>query len=202
MIRILSPFCQSGSGCVRPVLRVACLVATLMLGIGASAAYGQAVATVKQASPVSVHLVQYKIVVGADGKEQRLPADKVKPGDVIEYEATYQNSLAKPVNGLVADLPVPEALEYIGKSARPVAVLAATKAERAAGHFAPEPLVRSVAGPNGLIRKEQVPLAEYRELHWNVGTLAGGKAVTVSARMRVPATVIAPSAASVPAVTQ
>ena len=127
---------------------------------------------------VEVVLTQSKVVVAADGTEKLQSAASVKPGDVLEYTATYTNNSAKAVSGLVANLPIPQGLEYVAKSAKPGATL--VKAATADGVFAAEPLTHKVAG-----KTEPVPYAEYRALRWTLGQLPAAGVTAVSARARV-----------------
>ncbi|WP_323503886.1 hypothetical protein, partial [Cryobacterium sp. RTS3] len=60
-----------------------------------------------------MELIQAKVTKTADGKEHFSSADSIRPGDVIEYRAVYTNRTDKPVNGVIATLPVPEGLEYL-----------------------------------------------------------------------------------------
>ncbi|OYZ02020.1 MAG: hypothetical protein B7Y42_02965, partial [Polaromonas sp. 28-63-22] len=61
--------------------------------------------------------------------------------------------------------------------------------------FAAMPLMRSVRQPDGSQRSEAVPLADYRALRWNVGTLAAGRSAVVSLRVRIDAPATAAPAA-------
>jgi len=136
-------------------------------------------------SAVVVELTQFKVVKGADGKEQLQDAATVKPGDVLEYRATYTNKSKGTVKALVANLPIPEGLAYQAKSAKPGAKLvqAATKN----GVFAAEPLMQKVpgkivngkAGPDKIV---PVPYEEYRNLRWKLDKLPAGGVTEVSAR--------------------
>jgi uncharacterized repeat protein (TIGR01451 family) len=128
---------------------------------------------------VAAELTQFVVVKAADGKEQLLDASSVKPGDVLEYRVTYTNNTGKPVTGLVADLPIPEGLEYVPRSAKPGADL--VKAAVKDGEYAAEPLMRK-----GKANKaEPVPYAEYRALRWTLGQLPAGGVAAVSARAKV-----------------
>ena len=89
---------------------------------------------------MSVELTQRKVIKDAQGKEQLVDASTVKPGDVLEYRATYTNNSAKTVTGLVGELPIPLGLEYQRKTARPGA--AQVKAATKEGVFSAEPLMR------------------------------------------------------------
>ena len=128
---------------------------------------------------VTVVLTQSKVVKGVDGKETLVEAPTVRPGDVIEYRATYTNNTGKTVTGLRADLPIPEGLEYLPRSAKPGADL--VKAAVKGGDYAMEPLSRKLA--NG--KTEPVPYNEYRALRWSLGQLPAGGVTAVSARAKV-----------------
>ncbi|MDI3381561.1 hypothetical protein ACFPPF_03910 [Xenophilus aerolatus] len=149
---------------------------------------------------VEVVLTQAKVVKGANGAEQLLDATAVKPGDIIEYRATYTNNTGKAVSGLVANLPLPEGLEYQAKSAKPGAEL--VKAATKDGVFAAEPLMRKVDG-----KLERVPYSDYRSLRWTLGQLPANGVTAVSARARVEEVIppepktATPAAQAPPAVT-
>lgn len=135
----------------------------------------------KAAEPLLVTLSTLKIQVAADGKESFVKADKVKPGDVVQYTAVYHNRGKNSLSALKASLPIPLGMEYIGKSAQPSSVQASTDKIR----YAQEPLMRTGKDGNGKESVVAVPYAEYQDLRWDIGTLAGGEKKQVSARMRV-----------------
>lgn len=185
-----------------PVLRL-----TVRLGLGLGVAMtlglgGLAAAQGTQAAPapaeavqkktVAVVLTQAKVVKDAQGKEQLVAADSVKPGDVLEYTATYTNHTGKTVSGLVANLPIPEGLEYLPKTAKPGATL--VKAATKDGAFAAEPLARVVNG-----KSEPVPYNEYRSLRWTLGQLPANGSAAVTARAKVETVAPPVPAAAAPA---
>lgn len=171
----------------------------LSLGLGVALSVGLAAAqvastavAVDQKKSVTVALAQSKVVTDAKGKEQLVAADSVKPGDVLEYTATYTNHTGKTVTGLMANLPIPEGLEYLPKTAKPGATL--VKAATRDGAFAAEPLMRIVNG-----KSEPVPYNEYRSLRWTLGQLPANGSTAVTARAKVEAVVPpAPAAAAGP----
>lgn len=171
------------------VLAVLAGVAVPAAAQATGAAGVQAEAAQKKA--VTVVLTQHKVVKDAQGREQRVDAGAVKPGDLVEYTATYTNNTGKPVTGLIADLPIPEGLEYQPRSAKPGATLVQAATRDAA--FGPEPLMRKGAGN----RLEAVPYADYRALRWSLGQLPANGSAAVSARARVET--VAPPASAVTA---
>lgn len=134
----------------------------------------------QQQGPIETRLEARKVVVGADGKEGFAPAEAARPGDLIEYVATYRNTSKQPVRDLEATLPIPHNTEFVAGTARPATARAAVDL-RAFGDL---PLKRKVRR-NGQEVEEQVPLRDYRYLRWFPGELAGGAAVSFTARVRV-----------------
>lgn len=174
-----------------PALRQKSAISRMALRLGASvllmtamvvpALAQPAVAKAAQAAEqkkVAVVLTQSKVVKAADGTEQLLDASTVKPGEVIEYKVTYTNDTGKTVTGLIANLPIPEGLEYVPKSAKPGATLVKVAAKD--GVFAAEPLTHMVSG-------KTVPVAyeDYRSLRWTLGRLPANGVTVVSARAKV-----------------
>lgn len=129
-----------------------------------------------------VALSVYRVVAQADGSETLVQARQVKPGDRVEYAATYRNPGKLTIRNVQATLPIPAgAMQYIPSSASPTQVYASLNGK----DFAPTPLMRVVTQPDGTQRKQPVPASEYRYLRWNLGDLEAGKSRTVKARMRV-----------------
>ena len=125
-----------------------------------------------QDGPVETRLEARKVVRAADGRESLVAAESVRPGDVIEYVATYRNAGDHAVRALEATLPIPANTELLPGSIRP----AGARASLDATTFAALPLKRG---------KELVPAREYRYLRWHVPRLDPRQAVSFSARVRV-----------------
>ena len=130
--------------------------------------------------PLETRLAQQKVVRSADGKESTAAADTVRPGDVIEYTATYRNTGKQPLRKLEATLPIPPNTELLPGSARP----ANARASLDGRTFADMPLKRTVVR-DGKQVQEDVPLREYRALRWYPDELGPDKTVAYTARVRV-----------------
>lgn len=160
--------------------------APLCLAIGLSVSVPVSAQEKKEGEAMLVKLTQVQVKTDGKGRESLVAADKVKPGDVIEYQAIYTAKSA--VKGFVATLPLPEGAEYMEGSAKPAkpVVQAATKD----GKYGAEPLLRKVKGVDGKEKAEAVPYAEYRSLRWVVGDMAAGGKFDVKARVRIASTVV------------
>jgi uncharacterized repeat protein (TIGR01451 family) len=127
---------------------------------------------------IETTLEQRKVVRAADGRERLMAADTVKPGDVIEYAATYRNTTREPVRNLEATLPIPVHTELVPGSTR------RAKASLDARDFGDIPL-RRTAIREGKRVEELVPYRDYRYLRWYAGELGAEMSVTFTARVKV-----------------
>jgi len=132
------------------------------------------------AGDVSVALIANRVTM-SQGKEAYIPADHARPGETIEYRATYTNAGSHVAKDVEATLPVPTGLEYLPNSAAPVRLLASLDGKS----YAPVPLTRQVKTASGKLEVREVPASEYRSLRWSVGDLAPHASREVKARMRV-----------------
>jgi uncharacterized repeat protein (TIGR01451 family) len=136
---------------------------------------------------VAVALAAQRVVTQSGGREALASAEQAKPGDVIEYRATYHNSGAAGVRQLAATLPIPAGSEYIARSASPAPSLASLD-----GHtYSALPLKRRVRLADGREVMQEVPAREYRSLRWTLGNLPARGERTVRARVRVEGTPVA-----------
>lgn len=139
-------------------------------------------------NPISVFITLQRVEKDAKGKEVLTEAATVKPGDVVEYKVVYANNSDQSLGNVQAALPIPEGMEYVGKSALPASALASVDGKE----FAPEPLKRTFQDKDGKVVTEEVSLAEYRALRWQIESLQPGKEYVVKARARVSTTPPAP----------
>lgn len=147
-------------------------------------------------------LTAKKVELADDKKERLIEAKSAKPGEVIEYVATYSNKGKTAVRDVLATLPIPADTIFVRDTPRP----ATARASVGDGKFAAIPLKRKVKLPSGKEEEIEIPLSEYRALQWSLGELAAGKSVVVSARVRVsdapnsaPAPATPPASAGIPA---
>jgi len=135
----------------------------------------------QNANDVVVTLKAHKVVRTGDGKEVLRVADRAMPGEIIQYDALYRNQGTAGIRNLQPTLPIPAGLEYLPDTAKPGPSTASVDGK----NFAPIPLMRRVALPDGKTKEEPVPTSEYRALRWNLGDLDSGGSTLVSARARL-----------------
>lgn len=138
-------------------------------------------ASAQSNAPVQGVMEQFRIVNQGAGKETRVAASNIKPGETLEYLVRYTNKGDAVVNQFVVTLPIPQGLELLPQTDHPRAALASTDGV----DFKEIPLRRTVKKPDGREVVEAVPLNEYRALRWQVGQLAAGKSVEFGARAKV-----------------
>ena len=178
---------QSSSHSFKSLVAVLLAVGALGLSVQSGAAQAQAAAanpaaaTTANKGPVTINLTQQKVVPGADGKETLADASRVKPGDMVEYRATYSVQGQKGVRNLVATLPIPKGMDFTNTGTLPAAPLASLDEKT----YAPMPLKRKVRDAKGVEQEVSVPLSEYRSLRWRVAELNPGQNFVAAARVRV-----------------
>lgn len=138
------------------------------------------VAAQQQGNPLVTQLEARKVVRGADGKETFGAADNAKPGDVIEYVATYRNTGKQPLRDLEATLPIPANTEFLPGTANP----SNAKASLDAKTFAAMPLKRTTV-KDGKPVEALVPARDYRALRWSTAELPAEKSARYTARVKV-----------------
>lgn len=138
------------------------------------------------AGPLAIELKSEKIttvIVQGKSTERREAAKAVRPSELIEYRATYKNTSAKDLRGVLAVLPVPSGMTVDLSSAQPSPVQASIDGRQ----FYPLPLTRQTRAADGQLKTVNVPLSEYRALRWSLGVLAAGASREVVLRARVNA---------------
>ena len=122
-----------------------------------------------------------KVVKGDDGKEMLQSADQAKPGDILQYTATYTNKTNKVWRDLEATIPIPGYTEYVPASSRP----AGAKASLDGQSFQSIPLRSKVKQADGKEITQLIPYGEYRALRWFVGKLSENQELKFSTRVKV-----------------
>ena len=130
---------------------------------------------------VKVRLTVHRIVKNAQGMETIASGESAKPGEIIEYRATYKNIGTATARNVIATLPVPAEMEYVPDSAFPATANATTDGST----YSRMPLKRKVRLSTGAVAIREVPVDEYRSLRWELKELASGASVSVSARMKI-----------------
>lgn len=119
---------------------------------------------------LKMELTANKVVTDAEGKTVYSPVSTAPAGTVIQYKATYTNSINKDISDLAVTLPIPANMTFNGE-AYPASAQASTDGK----NYADMPLMRKV---NGKLVK--TPLSEYRSLRWNIKLLPAKKSANVS----------------------
>mgnify|MGYP002478844580 CR=1 FL=1 len=149
-------------------------ISIFVAALFAMSAHAAPTANAVKKEPVQIKLEQFKVLV-ENGKETLAPIQSVKPGEVIEYRATYKNVSTNAVKNLVATIPVPKNTEYQAKTASPLATAEASIDNVTFGAI---PLMDAE-------KKQPIPTKQYRALRWKLQELGADKSIVVSARMKV-----------------
>ena len=119
---------------------------------------------------LKMDLVANKVTQDAEGKATYTPVRTAPAGTVIQYKATYTNTINQSISDLAVTLPIPANMTFTG-SAMPASAQASIDGK----NYADMPLMRKV---NGKVVK--VPLSEYKSLRWNIRLLPANKSADVS----------------------
>ncbi|MGM8938327.1 hypothetical protein ACS8E2_06485 [Psychrobacter glaciei] len=119
---------------------------------------------------LKMELTANKVVKDAEGKVTYVPVRTAPAGTVIQYKATYTNSVNKNINDLAVTLPIPANMAFTGE-----AFPASAQASIDGKNYADMPLMRKVDG-----KLVKVPLSEYRTLRWDIKLLPANKSAAVA----------------------
>lgn len=119
---------------------------------------------------LKMDLTANKVIKNAEGKTTYLPVSTAPAGTVIQYKATYTNSINKDISDLAVTLPIPANMTFTG-DVSPTSAQASIDGK----NYADMPLMRKVEG-----KLVKIPLSEYRSVRWNIKLLPAKKSANVS----------------------
>ncbi|WP_227534982.1 hypothetical protein [Psychrobacter sp. YP14] len=131
------------------------------------------VMTPAQASPrdpLKMSLTASKVVVDKQGKAHYIQVNTAKVGTVIQYKATFSNTLHTAIQNTTVTLPIPTNTEFTGEVYPPSA-----QASVDYYNYRDLPLMRMVDG-----QLVEVPKSEYKSLRWDIKYIPPRKAVNVA----------------------
>ncbi|WP_201585014.1 hypothetical protein [Psychrobacter jeotgali] len=138
------------------------LLATLASSLLLSAAHAN--------EALDMQLSANKVMTNAEGKVVYSPISTAPKGTVVQYKATYTNTIDKDIKDLVVVLPIPVNMTFNG-----VALPTSAQASVDGKNYADMPLMRRVDG-----KLVKIPLSEYRSLRWNIKLLPAKKSAAVA----------------------
>lgn len=142
-----------------PRLLIAALASTFIVGT----AYAEQDA-------LKMELTANKVVKTAEGKIVYSPVSTAPQGTVVQYKATYTNTINQDINDLQVTLPIPANMTFNGE-----AMPASAQASIDGKNYADMPLMRKVDG-----KMVKIPLSEYRTLRWDIKLLPAKKSAAVA----------------------
>lgn len=119
---------------------------------------------------LKMDLTANKVIKNAEGKITYLPVRNAPAGTVIQYKATYSNTINKDIQDLAVVLPIPANMTFTGE-----AIPSTAQASIDGKNYADMPLMRKVDG-----KMIKIPFSEYRTLRWNIKLLPAQKSAAVA----------------------
>lgn len=119
---------------------------------------------------LKMDLTANKVVKTADGKVSYAPVSTAPAGTVVQYKATYSNTINQDIQDLEVVLPIPANMTFTGEASP-----ASAQASIDNKNYADMPLMRKVNG-----KMVKVPYSEYKSLRWNIKLLPAQKSANVA----------------------
>ncbi len=119
---------------------------------------------------LKMELTANKVVKDAEGKISYSAVSTAPAGTVVQYKATYTNTINQNINDLAVTLPIPANMAFNGEVSP-----ASAQASIDGKNYADMPLMRKVDG-----KMVKVPYSEYRMLRWNIKLLPAKKSAAVA----------------------
>lgn len=119
---------------------------------------------------LKMELTANKVVKNNEGKITYLPVRTAPSGTVIQYKATYTNTINENINDLAVTLPIPANMTFTGE-----AIPSTAQGSIDGKNYADMPLMRKVDG-----KMVKIPFSEYRTLRWNIKLLPANKSAAVA----------------------
>ena len=119
---------------------------------------------------LKMELTANQVIKNADGKTAYSPVRTAPAGTVIQYKATYTNTINNDINDLMVTLPIPANMTFTGE-----ATPASAQASIDGKNYADMPLMKKLDG-----KMVKVPYSEYRTLRWNIKLLPAKKSAAVA----------------------
>ena len=126
--------------------------------------------TTHASDALKMDLTANQVIKIAEGKTTYLPVRTAPAGTVIQYKATYSNTINKDIQDLAVVLPIPANMTFTGE-ANPSSAQASIDGK----NYMDMPLVRKVDG-----KMVRIPFSEYRTLRWNIKLLPAQKSAAVA----------------------
>lgn len=119
---------------------------------------------------LKMDLTANQVVKTSEGKVSYVPVRTAPAGTVIQYKATYSNTINKDIQDLSVVLPIPANMTFTGET-NPSSAQASIDGK----NYMDMPLMRKVDG-----KMVKVPLSEYKSLRWNIKLLPAQKSAAVA----------------------
>ncbi|WP_227672908.1 hypothetical protein [Psychrobacter lutiphocae] len=115
-------------------------------------------------------LTSSKVIISQDGSRSYIPVRTAKVGTLIQYKATYNNTLGTPIQNTTITLPIPTNTEFNGEAYPPSA-----QASIDYYNYQDIPLRRVIEG-----KIVDIPFSEYKSLRWNIKYIPARKSINVA----------------------
>ncbi len=136
-------------------------------------------------SPLRSELRAFTIEKTEDGEEEFTQAERVEPGDVIEYRLRYRNVSEQALTEIVATGPIHESTDYVEGSATASVAMTPQFSIDQGGSFQFAPVTYQVALADGRIEEREATPDMYTHVRWRIAELPPSEETELRYRVRV-----------------
>ncbi len=130
-------------------------------------------------------LKEVKTVVNGKQKTKLLPADTVKPGQVIQYTIYYTNTGDEAATKVVVNNPIPKGTVYLAETAYGYGAQITFSVDGGKTFAPPGSLMVTVTRADGSKITRKAMAAEYTHIRWVISKVAAGGSGSVGFKVRV-----------------
>lgn len=131
------------------------------------------------------------VETNAEGQQEFVERSSVRPGEIIQYQLSHENTSADAMAGIVIAAPVPEGVSLtLGEETASIAAVFEVQAEldpeQEGLEWSTLPAMRLVASADGTLHEEPLPETEIASVRWTFSEpLKAGETALNTYRVRV-----------------
>lgn len=127
-----------------------------------------------------------EVVVSVNGKPvtKKIAAKGAKPGEVIIYTLSFQNSGTEAAKDVIISDPIPEGTAYLPGSASEIGDLTFS-IDKGKTFKKPTLLTYEMKGADGKLQKRVATPEDYTDVRWKIPSIAAGEKGSVKFKVKV-----------------
>jgi len=136
-------------------------------------------------SPLRSELQALAVEKTEDGEEVFTQAERVEPGELVEYRLRYENVSEEALTEIMATGPIHESTDYVEDSATATLAMTPQFSIDRGSNFQIEPVTYQVELADGSVEKKEAAPDMYTHVRWRIPELAPEATTELRYRVRV-----------------